>query len=126
MAIISYILLAILGIAFTIVGLYFLILITRNVKQGLVVRHLLAKRVESLRMTKMLRGLGLDFNQYLHTVPLSKVSESMGKCESCPTTEICDDKLKQGSLEIQDIDFCPNQECLGKFSTQKEQEDQQQ
>ncbi len=123
MAIISYLLLAILGMAFTLLSLYFLLLITKNVKQGRVVRQKLAKRVESLRMTKMLRRLGLDFNQYLHTVPLNKVSDSMGKCESCPTTEICDEKLKQESLEIQDIDFCPNQKCLGKFSTQKDQDD---
>ena len=123
MAIISYILLAILGMAFTVLSLYFLLLIAKNVKQGQVVRQKLAKRVESLRMTKMLNSLGLDFNQYLHTVPLNKISESMGKCESCETTEKCDEKLKQKSLEIQNIDFCPNQQCLEKFSAQKEQDD---
>ena len=122
MAIISYILLTILAIAFPIVGLYFLILITGNVKQGLVVRQQLAKRVESLRMTEMLSRLGLDFDQYLHTVPLTKVSESMGKCESCPTTEACDQKLIEEKLEIIDIDFCPNQDCLGHFKQQNEKD----
>ncbi len=120
MAIISYILLAILGIAFTIVGLYFLILITRNVKQGLVVRQELAKRVESLRMAKLLNRLGIDLNQYLHIVPLTKISESMGKCESCPTIDICDQKLKEDRLVIKDIDFCPNQQCLDELRKLKE------
>lgn len=109
--------------AFIMLSLYFLLLITKNVKQGQVVRQKLAKRVETLRMTKMLSSLGLDFNQYLHSVPLSKVSESMGKCESCPTTEICDQKLKLDNLEIKDINFCPNQESLGQFSEQKKQDD---
>lgn len=115
MEIINYIVLAILGIALTVVSLYFLILIANNVRQGRVVRKLLAERVESLRMSKMLHALGLDFNKYLHSVPLCQINESIGKCETCSTTDECDQKLKVDKVGIKDIGFCPNQECLGQF-----------
>jgi hypothetical protein len=85
-------------------------------QQGKVVRQKIAQRVESLRMSKMLKALGLDFSQYLYTVPLHKINDSMNKCESCHTTDICDNKLQQGHIEPDQIDFCPNHECLGKFS----------
>ena len=66
-------------------------------------------------MAKMLRALGIDYSAYLHQVPVNKIKDSAGKCETCPTTGICDEKLEQGSLTSEEIDFCPNQECLTRF-----------
>lgn len=81
-------------------------------QQGRLVRRKLAQRIESLRISKMLRALGLDPSQYLHTVPLHKINQSMNKCEHCQTTDQCDEKLKQGSIKADEIDFCPNHEDL--------------
>jgi HAMP domain-containing protein len=116
MSAISYIIFAILGIAFVALALFFLLLISRNVVQGKMVREKLAKRVEELRMSKMLRALGLDFSKYLYSVPIHKINESMKKCETCSTTDQCDAQLKQETTRVQDVDFCPNQACLGKFT----------
>ena len=112
----SYFTFIVLGIVFSILALFFILLISKNMQQGKIVRQKIAQRVESLRMSKMLKALGLDFSQYLYTVPLHKINDSMNKCEQCPTTDICDEKLQQPHIEPEQIDFCPNHECLGKFS----------
>ena len=112
----SYIAFFVLGILFLILALFFVLLISRNLQQGKRVRQKIAERVESLRMSKMLKALGLDFTQYLYTVPLHQINDSMNKCEQCATTETCDEKLQQPHIEADEIDFCPNHECLGKFS----------
>ncbi len=111
----SYFAFIVLGVVFLVLALFFVVLISRNMKQGKVVRQRLAQRVESLRMSKMLKALGLDLTQYLYTVPITKINDSMNKCEHCPTTDVCDDNLQKGHLETDEIDFCPNHECLGKF-----------
>jgi len=118
----SYFAFIVLGIVFLVLALFFVILISKNMKQGKVVRQRLAQRVESLRMSKMLRALGLDLTQYLYTVPITKINDSMKKCEHCPTTDICDDNLQKGHLETDEIDFCPNHECLGKFKQMEQHE----
>lgn len=116
MTVLNTIALIIIAIAFMALSIAFLLLITKNMQQGRVVRQQLAKRVESLRMSKMLRALGIDFSSYLHTVPLTKINDSMNKCENCSTLDICDDRLQQDKISPEDIDFCPNQDCLSKFS----------
>lgn len=118
----NYIIMAVMAIAFIVLSVGFVLLITRNVKQGRVVRHKLAERVESLRMSKMLAALGIDFSSYLHQIPLNKISESMNKCDDCSTLDQCDDKLQQEIIKPEEIDFCPNQECLTKFTELKKQE----
>lgn len=122
MSIFNYIILILLAVAFAVVGLGFILLITRNVKQGRVIREQLAERIESLRMSKMLKALGIDFSTYLHQVPLNRINESMNKCDDCPTIDRCDEKLQQDTITPEEIDFCPNQECLTKFTELKKQE----
>ena len=122
MAIASYIMLAIIAIAFTALALFFVLLISKNVSTGKAVREQLALRVESLRMSKMLRALGLDFNKYLYSVPIKNISDSMNNCEGCQVTDQCDDKLKQPEINPEEIEFCPNHECLGKFKEIKPEE----
>ena len=112
----SYLIFITIGITFLILAVFFVLLISKNMRQGMEVRRSIAARVESLRMSKMLRALGLDLSRYLYTVPLHKINDSMNKCEACQTTEVCDDKLQSGHIEPDQIGFCPNHECLGKFS----------
>jgi len=122
MVVFNYILLIVIALALFVLSIAFVLLITRNVRQGLVVRQQLARRVETLRMSKMLRALGLDFSAYLHTMPISKISDSMSKCENCDTLGQCDEQLKQEEIKPEDIDFCPNQDCLSKFSELQDKE----
>ena len=115
MTVVSYIILGLIAVIMGVLIVSFVLLINRNMQQGREVRELLAKRVEGLRMSRMLSALGVNFNSYLHKVPLHRINESMRNCESCPTTGQCDEVLKQESVTPQEIDFCPNQNCLGKF-----------
>lgn len=116
MIILNYIVIALIAIAFIVLSTAFLLLITRNMKQGQNVRKHLAQRVESLRMSKMLRALGIDYSSYLYNGPLHIINDSMNKCEKCPTTDQCDEALGQGTINPDEIDFCPNQECLSGYS----------
>ncbi len=114
-ATISFILFAIIGLVFTLLGMFFVIRIGSSVKAGLSVRQQLAARIESLRMSKMLKALGLDSNQYLFGIHLATINNSMNNCEKCDSSEICDKKLQQKSIKPEDIDFCPNQACLTQY-----------
>ncbi len=124
MSIFSYVIFTVLGLAFTLIGLFFILLIAKNVKQGKVVREQLAQRIESLRMSKMLKAMGLDFSKYLYDVPLSKINNSMNNCENCDSIKQCDEKLQQEVITPEEIDFCPNHECLGQFKELKKSESQ--
>lgn len=112
MTILSIIIFSLIGLLIAGLGGFFVYLIRSNMRQGRTIRAQLAQRVESLRMSKMLGKLGLDFDSYLHRVPLHKINESMNKCETCTTTEQCDEKLQQDVISAKEIDFCPNHECL--------------
>ena len=114
MQIINFFLLALLALSVVLLSVFFVLLIQKNVRQGRVARQQLAQRVEGLRMSRMLKALGLDFDKYLHQVPTYRISQSMDKCESCPTTDQCDEKLKQDTIKADELGFCPNQDCLGK------------
>jgi hypothetical protein len=122
MHILNYIILILLAVAFIAVGAGFILLITGNVRQGRVIRQRLAERVESLRMRKMLKALGIDVSSYLHQVPMNKIKESMNKCDDCSTIDQCDEQLQQETFTPEKIDFCPNQECLTKYTELKQQD----
>ena len=115
MIVVNYIVLALLAIAFVVLAVGFLMLITRNMRQGRVVRQHLARRVESLRMSRLLNSLGIDFSKYLHIVPISKINDTMNKCETCLTSDYCDEQLAKPNLTIDNIDYCPNSDCLRQF-----------
>jgi hypothetical protein len=93
-------------------------------KQGFGVREAWARRIQSLPMSRMLAAVGIDFDSYLHRVPLSKINESMNNCEHCDTLEQCEQQLAQPTTTTDDIGFCPNQECLTRFKGMQEQENQ--
>lgn len=116
MSIISLLLFVLMSLAIIVLAVSFALLVMRNMKQGQLVREQLAQRVETLRMSKMLKALGLDFRGYLYRVPLSKISSSMKNCENCSTTDQCDEMLKQPEIDPAQIDFCPNQDCLSQFT----------
>jgi hypothetical protein len=116
MEIISFILLGVLGLAIVTISVFFVLIISKNMKNGRKFRRDLAQRLNQLRMTKLLTALGLDFDIYLHQVPVHKITQSMSKCESCVTTSACDEKLSQPAIQQTDIEFCPNQESFIEFS----------
>jgi len=121
MNIINYLLLLLVGLAFIVLLVGFVLVITRNVRQGMLFRQKIARRMEHLRMEKMLRALGLDLSSYLHNVPASQVLQSAKRCEECSTVDVCDAQLAKGKLETDEIDFCPNQSELSQFEQAEKQ-----
>ena len=84
----------------------------RNVIVGMEFRKSLARKVDALRLNKMLAALGIDINNYLHTERVIDIEEHIDKCSSCQNTEICDDQLAKGTIQADNIDYCNNVESL--------------
>jgi accessory gene regulator protein AgrB len=84
----------------------------RNVIVGMEFRKNLARKVNSLRLNKMLAALGIDINNYLHSERVIDIEEHIDKCAACQNTDICDDELTKGNIQASKIDYCNNEESL--------------
>jgi hypothetical protein len=84
----------------------------RNVIVGMDFRKSLARKVNALRLNKMLAALGIDINSYLHSERVIDIEEHIDKCSACQNTEICDDQLAKGTIQANNIDYCNNEESL--------------
>jgi hypothetical protein len=112
MSIISFVLLAILGLAMATISVFFVLIIKKNRQQGRIYRRELAHNAKEVRMSKLVNALGHDFNVYLHQVPVLNIKQSMAKCQNCDTTSSCDEKLNQTTLNASEISFCPIHDSL--------------
>ena len=86
--------------------------IMHNVIVGMEFRKNLARKVDALRLNKMLGALGIDINGYLHSERVIDIEEHIDKCSSCQNTETCDDQLARGTIQANNIDYCNNEESL--------------
>lgn len=86
-----------------------------NVKAAEKYRHRLAKRVESLRLNKMLTALGIDVDAWLHSENILDVKRQMSRCSECGNTEQCDETLSGSKVDAADIGFCNNEKELQKI-----------
>jgi hypothetical protein len=106
--------------AFTAVLLIFLGLLTLaiifNARAGMKYRKTLARKIDTLRLSKMLTALGIDISVYLSTVPTLDINSHMERCAACTNIEECDDKLLDGNIDTDSIGFCNNEESLREIS----------
>lgn len=116
MQIISFILLAVLALAMLMISIFFVLLISKNMQNGRKFRQNLAQSIKQLRMTKVLKALGLDFDAYLHKLPVQQIRQNMSACKNCKTTSACDEKLNQQTIQQTEIEFCPIQDNFIQFS----------
>ena len=86
--------------------------IMRNVIVGMEFRKSLARKVNALRLNKMLAALGIDINNYLHSERVIDIEEHIDRCAACQNTETCDDQLAKGTIQASNIDYCNNEESL--------------
>ena len=86
--------------------------IMRNVIVGMEFRKSLARKVNALRLNKMLAALGIDINNYLHSERVIDIEEHIDRCAACQNTETCDDQLAKGNIQANNIDYCNNEESL--------------
>jgi hypothetical protein len=87
--------------------------ILRNIARGQERRRLLGRDIESLRLGRMLDGLGADRTRYLHLERVADIERQMRRCTACDATEHCDQVLQQQRpLQVEAVDFCPNRDEL--------------
>ncbi|OOG20777.1 hypothetical protein B1C78_17035 [Thioalkalivibrio denitrificans] len=67
--------------------------ISANMREGLLFRSGLARRLEELRLQRLMALLGLDPNRYLHAARIVDVERHMRTCKECEETARCDDAL---------------------------------
>lgn len=103
----NYIVLIALAIAFVLLAAGFLVLISRNVKQGQNFRQSLADRVESLKLSKVLSTFQINTLEFLHLLPMKDISHSIDQCAGCTKTDKCDDVIAESTIYLDAIVFCP-------------------
>lgn len=116
MALSSYsIVISVASITF-VLGVLFIRKIHKNSHQRREMRKILIKRLENLRLPKMLQALGINFTNYFYKVSVDEIDKCITHCEKCSSTDLCDKKLKIPELNPGDIDFCASQQHLSQFS----------
>ena len=88
-----------------------------NMKAGMKYRQELARKLDNLRLGKMLAALGMDLDEYLATNPAVEIKNQMERCAACSNTEECDDKLATQAIDADRIGFCNNEESLRRMSS---------
>ena len=107
-------------VAFTLyVGFRLASVIFANVKNGMLFRSLLSKRVNSLRLGKMLAALGVNVDKYLHEEKVLDIENQIERCTQCENTDACDDNLEKGTISIDSIDYCNNESDLKSMASAK-------
>lgn len=95
----------------SVVALLFIAIIF-NMKRGRKYRQALAKKIEQLRLNKMLLALGIDPNAYLHDEHIADIHKHMERCEACENTEKCDEDLSTNNINPDEISYCNNEQSL--------------
>ncbi len=90
-----------------------------NVKAGIKYREPLARKLQTLRLGKMLSALGVNTVEYLHSESMVTINKQMDRCAECANTEECDDNLSANSVSLNEIDFCNNESSLKNMLSKK-------
>ena len=70
-------------------------------------RKAVMKRLEALRINRMLGHLGVDRKKYLRKATPYTVEKHLQVCARCKTTDLCDERLIEGK-DIPENSFCSN------------------
>ena len=102
-------------IAFLLAGLMLLLVvrlplaILGNLRTGQRFREGLAATLDELRLSRMLRYLGIDRATYLHREQALEIQKHMDKCEQCDAKSRCDQVLEQDDeADVDALGFCAN------------------
>lgn len=75
----------------------------------------MSKRVQKLRLSLMLRFMGIPLRRYMMLVPMNTISVHANRCETCQSIQLCDECLKHGKYKGK-MSFCPNYNSLQKLN----------
>ncbi|MCW8963428.1 MAG: DUF6455 family protein [Gammaproteobacteria bacterium] len=114
---------AIYSILFVAMVVIILTTIIFNIKAGVKYRKNIARQLDQLRMSKMLRALGIDTTQYLHQERISEINMQMNRCNECQNTDQCDEDMATGNIDPGNISYCNNEESLKAIAEKQKQVD---
>jgi hypothetical protein len=93
------------------------VVIGANLKNGRFYRQALARRMQQLRLSKMLQALGIDLNEYLAGQDVNAIHRQMENCSRCENTRDCDEQLASEAVTAEQIGFCNNEQELVELVT---------
>lgn len=80
-----------------------------NLRAGHRFREGLAAALEELRLARMLKYLGIDRAEYLHTQQGLQIQRQLERCETCDAKPRCDQVLGDDApADVEALGFCRN------------------
>jgi hypothetical protein len=80
-----------------------------NLRAGHRFRESLAAALGDLRLSRMLRHLGIDRAAYLHDQQALEIRKHMQRCDACDAKARCDETLQTGApADVESLGFCAN------------------
>ncbi|MCB1784967.1 MAG: hypothetical protein H6953_10235 [Chromatiaceae bacterium] len=80
-----------------------------NLRAGHRFRQGLASTLGKLRLSRMLRYLGIDEAAYLHNQQALDIRQHMARCDACDAKERCDQVLaEEPPADKESLGFCAN------------------
>lgn len=95
---------------------YFLMAIFNNFMAGQSFRQELAKRIEKLRLSKMLEKKQINLTRYLHELPVHQIENQIRNCGACKEAIFCDQILSPDNVLTTNYSFCPNIQILNSLN----------
>ena len=87
-----------------------------NLKAGHRFRRGLARALDQLRLSRMLKYLGIDRGEYLHVQSALDIKQQMQRCDDCDAKSRCDEVLEtDGPAQTDSLGFCANIDDLKKM-----------
>lgn len=84
-----------------------------NLRAGHRFRQGLAQTLDDLRLSRMLRHLGIDSATYLHKEQALEIKKHMDRCDNCDAQSTCDQFLEEPPKpHVESLGFCANIENL--------------
>lgn len=101
-------------------------LIFNNLINGRKFHESLDDAFSRLRLSKMLRALGINQTAYIYQTNVNDIRRHMANCSACTNTSECDEKLAQANGDGSEIDsstisFCHNETELVALKEQQAQ-----
>ena len=75
-------------------------------------RRGLLQRVETLPLPDVIQALAINFSRYFYTSSSTRLDECIQMCESCPSTQQCQNQLAQSAVSPAEFGFCPVRDHL--------------
>ena len=94
-----------------------------NLINGRKYHHSLEQQFDKLRLSHMLRALGINKTTYIYQTNVQEIKQQMKNCTDCDNTHMCDEKLATSELDVTSIEFCNNEAEL--IDIKKQQAEQQ-